>query len=171
MESDDSAPEDVPIGSQPVDALFTKRLTAKKIHQDKKLHSVKKIKAPKQLKPLPLEVLEHLSQEIPENSILPAKSKKEKGKKFKKDAKGKSTKNPELYELQKLPDFIPLDDVPKTCSTKFKVGILNSIVKNPINKNYKKHKLYHSRNAQAFRQTNVKDNIVKKTLIKRIMSK
>lgn len=171
MESDDSAPEDVPIASKPVDDMFNKRLTAKKIQQDKKLILVQKnTKAVTQLKPLPLEVIDQLSQEIP-NTVLPIvkKSQKERKKKtLKLQKKGINNKNLQTYDLKKLPDFIPLDNVPAKCSTKFKVGVLDAIVKNPIGKNHKEYVLFHSKRAQRSRTTNVKDNIVKKALIKRM---
>ncbi|KAI5706602.1 hypothetical protein M8J76_001796 [Diaphorina citri] len=170
MDSDDSAPEDVPIGYEPVDSMFNKRLTAKKIKQDKKLHSVKKPKASKQLKPLPLEVIDQLSEEIPD-TVLPVLTKMKKAKKGKNKTDDKVTNNSESAGLKKLPDFIPLDNVHAKCSTKFKVGILDSIMKNPVSKNYKEHVLFTSKHARDKRKTNVKNEFVKKALIKQIISR
>uniref|UniRef100_A0A8D8V7S6 Uncharacterized protein n=1 Tax=Cacopsylla melanoneura TaxID=428564 RepID=A0A8D8V7S6_9HEMI len=170
MDSDmDSAPEDVPIGLEPVDAMFSKRLMAKKIQREKNLNKKKLQKdTQKQLKPLPIEVLEQLSQEIP--NITPPATKISKIKKATQKKSTETRKNE--HAACETVDFLPLDSVNRKCATKFKVGVLTSIMKNSSSKrNYKEYALFGSKHAQARRKGNVKKDIIKKVLMKRLISK
>ncbi|KAL1460673.1 hypothetical protein WDU94_012633 [Cyamophila willieti] len=123
---------------------------------------------PTQLKPLPLEVLDQLSQEIP--TITPTVKKISKSKQAVKK-KSKETKKNETAASEPA-DFLPLDTMNSKCATKFKVGVLNSIMKNSSSKrNYKEYTLFGSKHAQARRKGNVKNDLIKKALIKRMISK